>query len=307
MANFKLFLAGSVDPTTDAYIMERDYPRLLSYGYQRTDIDRYCKAKENGSYKGMVMVDSGAFSVFNSGKTINIDDYCKYINENPMVDRFVELDFIPGVVSGKISAEMSMRGAEESRKNYLYMLTKVKRTEKIMPVFHYAEPWEYLKAMVETKHDGVHFVPSICVSGPKTSGKQKEFFDFLAKCFNIINESENKGVQVHALGVGVVDVLNSQPLYSADFASWVMSASVGTIMTKEYGALSVSDRGDAKSVEHMPPQAKEALRAYVAKFGFTYEELVSDYKARWRFNATQCQLIADAITHKPKVHSLSLF
>lgn len=307
MENFRLFLAGSVDPTTDAYIMSMGYPRLLSYGYQQGDIAKYCEAKKNEKWNGMLMVDSGAFSVFNSGKTMDIDDYIAYINANPMVDRFVEMDFIPGVVSGKISADMSTKGAVESRKNYLYMLDRVRETHKIMPVFHYSEPWEYLKLMVETMHDGKNYVPSICVSGPKTSGKQKEFTAFLARCFSIIGESANPNVQVHALGVGVVGVLESQPLFSADFASWVMSASNGTIMTRDFGSLSVSDRGDAKSVEHMPTEARERLMRYVESFGFTYGELVSDYKKRWQFNANQAQLIAQGIAYVPKASAISLF
>lgn len=302
-----MFLAGSVDPTTDAYIMEKGYPRLLSYGYQQGDIAKYCEAKKNGKWNGMLMVDSGAFSVFNSGKTMDIDDYIRYINDNPMVDRFVEMDFIPGVVSGKISADMSLKGAVESRNNYLYMLGKVRETHKVMPVFHYSEPWEYLKLMVETKHDGERYVPSICVSGPKTAGKQKEFTDFLAKCFAIIKASANPNVEVHALGVGVVGVLESQPLFSADFASWVMSASNGTIMTRDFGALSVSDRGDAKSVEHMPMEARQNLMRYVESFGFKYEELVGDYKKRWQFNANQAQLIAEGIRYVPKATAISLF
>lgn len=304
---FKMFLAGSVDPTTNAFIAQKGYPRLMSYGYQVDEISYFCKEKREGRYNGMIMVDSGAFSVFKSGHEIRIDDYVAFINSHPEVDRYVELDFIPGQFGQQRTAEQALEGAQKSFENYVYMVSKVNCPEKIMPVYHAGEPWSHLAKIVNHKPDGEHYVRSICVSGPKAVGNSPILAKFLTECFAIIRESENPNVEVHALGIGVVEALECQPLYSSDFSSWVMAAATGTIMTKDFGTLCVSDRGVAKSVVNMPKEAKEALGEYVKKYGFTLESLVSDYKERWKFNATQVEAISQGISHTPKLSGVGLF
>lgn len=304
---FRMFLGGSVDATTNEFIAKKGYPRLLSYGYQMDEIAYFCKEKREGRYNGMLMVDSGAFSVYKSGHTVNMDDYIAYINAHPEVDRYVELDFIPGQFGKDRTPEQTKEGAQKSFENYLLMVSKVGCPEKIMPVYHAGETFAHLAKMVSHKYDGEHYVRSICVSGPKAVGNSPVIAKFLTDCFAIIRKTPNPNVEVHALGIGVVEALECQPLFSADFASWVMAAATGTIMTKGFGTISVSDRGNSRSVVNMPKEAKRALDEYARGFGFTLDELVSDYKARWKFNATQVEEIYNGMPHTPKLSGVGLF
>ena len=77
------------------------------------------------------MLDSGAFSVWNMGKTIDIYKYIEFIKEND-IEIYFNLDVI-GDVEGTKKNQKIM---EDNGLNPI-------------PVFHYGEPFEYLDWLVE--------------------------------------------------------------------------------------------------------------------------------------------------------------
>lgn len=303
---FYLFLAGEADPTTDAFVTEKGYPRLLSYAYQKKTIGQYCKAKENG-YSGMLMVDSGAFTAYRQGKPVSLDEYIGFINHHPQADRFVELDHIPGSVGGERTAEETEEGAQKSYANYLYMLQRVNCPEKIMAVYHEGENISHLERILLTKLPDGSYPRSVCVSYRKDKGDPTNKIGFVANCFKAIQRVGRQGVEVHVLGCGIPQILESQPLFSADYSTWILTGSNGSVMTENFGMVCVSDRGAPNSVEHMPPEARKRFVEYVKSLGFEYGSLVADYRQRWKFNALQVQLLAQGVSHRPHMGRTSLF
>ena len=78
-----------------------------------------------------IMLDSGAFSVWNMGKTIDIYKYIEFIKENN-IEIYFNLDVIGDV--------------EGTKKNQKIMEDN---GLKPIPVFHYGEPFEYLDWLVK--------------------------------------------------------------------------------------------------------------------------------------------------------------
>jgi hypothetical protein len=76
---------------------------------------------------GRTMLDSGAYSAWGSGKTIDMDALCQEAN-NPYWDEVVALDVIG-------DAEASMRNS----------LVMKARGLTVMPVFHFGDPWPILE------------------------------------------------------------------------------------------------------------------------------------------------------------------
>ena len=87
---FNLYFAGSRQGN-DEHIIKKKANRLYSYANDQAHIEKFCAE----SVRGPLLVDSGAFSVAHSGITVDIDAYIDYINLNPQIENFIELDVIP--------------------------------------------------------------------------------------------------------------------------------------------------------------------------------------------------------------------
>lgn len=69
-------------------------PRLLcSYWYfKNRSLQEFCSAI---GYQPEIMLDSGAYSAFTQGRSVNLFDYMKYIEENAdYISRYISLDVI---------------------------------------------------------------------------------------------------------------------------------------------------------------------------------------------------------------------
>jgi hypothetical protein len=102
----------------------RDQPVLISYGVYRSAswIDKYVPSFSH------LLVDSGAFSVLNSGKPICVDEFAEWANKYPHADAVASLDSISG------NWEEGMRNWEKYQDHF--------------PTFHDTDPWEALDAIL---------------------------------------------------------------------------------------------------------------------------------------------------------------
>src|ERR1700678_1129246 len=98
--------------------------------------------------KVRLLLDSGAYGAWRRGKTIDLDTYCDFIEENKnFVTSYVCLDTIPGsfgkMDKGQREIEVS---AQLSFENQLKMR---KRGLSPIPVFHQGEQFHWLKKMLD--------------------------------------------------------------------------------------------------------------------------------------------------------------
>ena len=119
----RIYFAGVRDPRAKRVCAElgvRNY--LLSFGNQRP-FEQSSDALENPDCR--VMVDSGAFSVWNTGRKIDVKKYADFAQKLMARARceliFVNLDVIPGRKNAPASSYERHISSEQSFRNWEYL------------------------------------------------------------------------------------------------------------------------------------------------------------------------------------------
>jgi len=153
-----------------------------------------------------VMIDSGAFTVWNSSKGedhIDIDDYIKFLNTLPEKWVCINLDVIPTTGGGAAHIEEC---CHKSIENYLYLKDRVK--QQVLPVYHYGDPEVFLdKYLDHTDYIGI---------SPANDTHEKIKRAFLRDVYKRIGYK----VKTHLLGYSSTTGLFLFPAYSFDSISW---------------------------------------------------------------------------------------
>lgn len=261
--------------------------KLFTFAVKPKTLTKFINASECKMF-----IDSGAFSMYHSGAKIDIDEYIEYINSNPTPTIWAELDSIP---YPELNAKTTKISAEESWERYLYMMDRVKDEyrDKVIPIYHFGEPYEALERMLNTEVHG-RLAPYIGVGG--RHGVNRSAHDkYYGNLFKIVKASKNPNVKIHAFGMTVLDLLEKYPFYSADSTTWLMLGANGNVQTKTCGTVSVSEVRKTKkdSAWHLPKHLFEKLNEEIESKGFTLEELSQNYRSRHKFNALYYKEWAD--------------
>lgn len=162
-----------------------------------------------------LLLDSGAYSAWNSGVALNLMDYIRYCHDNARwIGRCVNLDVIaPGDPEGAAAAGMT---------NYKEM--RAAGLDPI-PVFHVGENVKWLHQMLDMGADYIGLSASSIISPSKAA----EWYDII---WNILVDRHGLPlVKCHAFGEGRATVLAQNPWCSSDTASWIYdSIRTATIM-----------------------------------------------------------------------------
>ena len=249
---FNLYFAGSDNPAWREYLIAKKGNRLASWINDRNVIDAWIQNKA----KGKLFIDSGAFSAHTVGKEVDVDKYIEFLNS---IDDYVhiaaQVDKIPGVFRQAKTRKQCLEAPLMSWENYLYMRERVKSPDKILPVFHQNEDFDWLLTMLETKFEGKH-IPYIGVS-PANDRSTKEKNEWFETVFRLIGQSSNPNVKTHAFGMTSLPVLERYPFTSADSTSWIMTGANGGIMTPN-GTVVISDK-QKDNPQHILHQTKEEI------------------------------------------------
>lgn len=189
-----LYLAGY---STDKEIFDVPEAENLLESYLLFKNKDYVKwHKDRNILDRRLFLDSGAFSAFTRGETIDIDKYCDFIKKyEHHIETYAGLDVI-----GDYQA---------TRRNIEYMES---RGLHPLPTFHHGSPYEELERMVE-KYDYIALGGLVPIAMDRN--KMKKHLD---KCFSIIGTK----VKVHGFGVNAFWAWERYPFYSADATSWLM-------------------------------------------------------------------------------------
>ena len=149
-----------------------------------------------------VIIDSGAFSVWNKGGTIDIDDYLNFCKELPKEWTFINLDVIPKTGSSPEDIEIC---CQQGYKNYLYLK---KHLKNVMPVYHYGDNIKWLHKFIETSdYIGI---------SPANDTHENIKRQFLKEVFYITKDK----IKTHGLGYSSFSGLKMFPFYSIDSISY---------------------------------------------------------------------------------------
>lgn len=262
-------------------VVEEKVNILISYYYAKKKIDSLLQKE----FKGKLFVDSGAFTAWTNHVTIDVDEYCDWINKyRDYLELFGQVDSIPGEIDSTPTKEQVNEAAKKTWDNYLYMRKKISRPEGLLYTFHVGEPFQYLKQALEWRDENGNPIPYIALGGMvrKTYIVKK---NFLTRCFEIIKASSNPNVKVHAFGMTSFDLLEKFPITSADSTSWIMTGANGGIAT-DIGVIGVSENQSnmMEHYSHLPQECLEEFNSKLIKYGFDANTLGKDYKARLRYH-----------------------
>lgn len=191
---------------------------LVAFPYfKKSTVDLLRKTpKEN--YR--LIVDSGAFTAWNTGRSINLDDYCRFLDSMDELQPFyaVQLD-----VFGD---------PEGTWKNYLTMKS---RGYNVMPVFTRGDTLDRLEEMYS-------LTDYIMFGGITTGGKNINYVKWFME--------KNKGRKVHWLGFCNMDFVKFFKPFSIDSSSWASGARFGNLQV--YSGFGKTTSFNRKTLITMP-------------------------------------------------------
>ena len=230
-----------------------------------------------------LMLDSGVFTAWSRGLTLDLDDYISYLRDHQhLLDSHVNMDVIPGQFGQPRTQEQVNTSAEGSYRNQQAL--KDAGLSPI-PVFHQGESFEWLERMIE---EGEPYI-GISTSKDVWPRAQDQWLD---EVFSILTDGKGRPlVKTHGFGLMRPSSLLRYPFYSVDSTSWVIGAGVGKVLIPVYekgepnylrvpflvSMSGVQNKSGYKSKNHqfegLGPQYRECITRFLAdEVGITLAE-----------------------------------
>ena len=268
---------------------ELGYSQLIDWNANSKELLQWVDyIRNNPQTECRLVIDSGAYSMWSKGITFDIDKYINFLNSNNVIETCfwaAEADVIPGNKYSIPTHSQVEEAAEQSWKNYLYMIDRVKIPKKIVPIFHQDEPFDCLKRILEYRFkDGDH-IPYIGLGCHGVS----DAFMWYEQVHKIIKESSNPNVKIHNFGLTVPEFLETFPSFSSDSTTWFQSACHGNISIFKDGHMSCVYVGKSRNYnkqhyDYLSEAKKEYIRDYIIKiggpYGFTPEDIINNEKVQ---------------------------
>ncbi len=245
-------------------------PHLLE-SYHYVGRQRFVDAmREDGA---RVFIDSGAFSAFTLGVDIDLPTYCEYIKRN--------IDIIR-VEDGVLMASV-LDGIGDPLQTYRNQLNMEALGAKPLPCFHAGEDERYLEYYVKNYE--------YITLGGMVGSSTKQLCIWLDRIWDryLVDGSGKPRLKVHGFGITAVPIMERYPWFSVDSSSWIQSAAFGSIITPQWGPLSVSDKSPSRHdagqhVCNLTQIQQDQVLQMLEQNGFTYERLSTVYESRAAFN-----------------------
>lgn len=301
MGDLKIYIAGTVwfgiAHNQPEYLKLTDpYLRKIADGVQhRLDSFHYVgkgrRLKEFKNSGVKVFLDSGAFSAYTLGATIDLDEYCNYIKENP--------DLV--LVEDGILLAACLDGIGDPLLTYQNQKRMEAQGVTPLPVFHSGEDERYLEYYV------AHY-PYICLGG-LVGGHTKQLEIWLDRVWGkyLLDGAGRPKCRVHGFGITSIPLMERYPWWSCDSTSWIQTASFGAITIPGYGNLEVSKESPSKHVKghhinSLTATEREWIVSMLRSQGFDPDYIVDHYLGRATYNLWAYEQIQDAINAKSRDH-----
>jgi len=252
-----------VEPVADyAYILE-------SYHYIGNAPNRQDLLREHSC---RIFLDSGAFSAFTLGTSVDIQAYARFIVENKdIVD-------VASVLDGIGDAQLTLDNQ--------HRLEDLGAT--VLPCFHFGEDTKYLEHYLNN-------YDHITIGGmvPISNSQLRPWLDHLWSTY-LTDSAGWPLVKVHGFGLTAMDLVRRYPWYSVDSSSWVQSGAFGHVALITDGGMiktvTVSEQSpnvhdSNQHYDNMPPYVQDCLREDIEQYGYDIDTLRTDIRARKQHNA----------------------
>ena len=230
----RIFFAGVSKQFEEAFVSLGVKNYLSSYENQKgTDLAAAIAGRCRPG--NAFVLDSGAFSAWNSGRYIDLKEYIVYAKDfarryHGHIDHIyvVNLDVIPGEQGTKPTQK---EVEEAARQGWDNMLQMERAGLEPVHIFHQGERFEWLERIcARHRYIGI---------SPNNDAGVKSKFLWMQKVFSII-KAEN---MTHGFAVTARKLMQSFPWYSVDSTSWMAPQVYGkAVFTKEFAEIGLSSR-----------------------------------------------------------------
>jgi hypothetical protein len=203
-----------------------------------------------------IFLDSGAFSSFTQGITVDIKRYCDYVNQN--IDIFEVVSVLDAI--------------GDPDKTYVNQIYMESQGVNALPCYHYGEPEEVLEYYVAR-------YPYITIGGmvPISSPQLKIWLDRIWGR-HLTHLDGTPKIKVHGFGLTSVPLMARYPWYSVDSSAWVQLGGIGSIFLPQFGTLSVSEHAPqtkeaGKHIDNLPGPQRKVVVDFIEGMGFDIERL----------------------------------
>jgi len=191
----KYYSATTSEEEVDSVTIQPPFNILCSYHYWKKKQNKVIEYLKNGFD---IFLDSGAFSAMNSGKAINIDEYCNYIKQTGVI-YYATLDVIGN--------------AKATLENHKYMINEYGLNP--IPAFHMGSKIEELEPLMEYNY--------IALGGLVFSSGIMHHCDEVWH-YILSNKPELK---VHGFGLTNIELMKRYPWHSVDSSSYLSCQKFG--------------------------------------------------------------------------------
>jgi hypothetical protein len=217
-----------------------------------------------------LIVDSGAFTAWNSGIEVDIKAYSDYLERNrAYISHGVSLDVIPGRPRSIRHRSDYIEAAAKSYANHQWLK---ERGHDVIPVYHQGEPLSVLERYMR---DGETYV-GVSPDDTTPRNEQRRWLDATFHC--LCNGRGQPLVKTHGFGIANVPFIRRYPWTTIDSTAWILGMSYGALMLPSF------DRNGDPDWDAAPDKVIVSAPGYDAKTARKYENLgplkqqhVSDY------------------------------
>lgn len=247
---------------------------LESYHYVHSQ--RYVEKMRRDGIK--VFLDSGAFSAFTQGVTIDIGEYCDYVHRNADIVEFPSVLDAIGDCDGTWRNQMEME----------------RRGVRPLPCYHYGEPTEVLEYYI-ANYEYITIGGMVPISTPQLRLWLDRIWDD-----HLTHEDGTPKVKVHGFGLTSLPLMFRYPWYSVDSSTWVQWAANGMILIPgKAGQVDVSNKSSRRKqrgqhLDSVAPLETAAIENEIRQFGGDPDRLRDLYYSRWAWNAWAFPKYAEA-------------
>jgi len=220
-----------------------------------------------------VFLDSGAFSAYTLGVTIDLPGYCRYIEENDDIIRYDD-----GVRLASV-----LDGIGDPLETYNNQKAMEKLGVTPLPCFHAGEDERYLEYYVKNYE--------YITLGGMVGGSTKQLQIWLDRMWDryLTDGSGKPRLKVHGFGITSTPLMERYPWHSCDSSSWIQSTSFGVLVTPDFGPISVSAKSPSRHtagqhITNLNPVDRELVMTQLEKEGFTYDRVSTVYESRAAYN-----------------------
>lgn len=173
----------------------------------------------------LLMLDSGAFSVWSQGASIDLEAYIQFCLRYPDISYYVNLDVIPGVpnVKRSLTPEAVEASCQQGWDNYIRMLDAGVPYQQVIPVYHQNDGIHWLEKYLEF---GTPYL-GISPANDMTTTQKLQWMAGLRK--HLFDSSGKPIVLTHGFAVTSYDLMRFWNWHSVDSASWKLTAAWGAV------------------------------------------------------------------------------